>query len=151
MELCPVTLNEAKQFITKHHRHNMPPQGHKFSIGLTDNDALIGVCVVGRPIARYNDDGCTAEVTRCCVLEGYRNANSKLYAAAWRAARAMGYQRIITYTLPIESGESLRGAGYQMIGMTQASGSKGWDAPTRPRNKKEKYPEGQKYKWEKRR
>lgn len=68
--------------------------------------------MVGRPVARAYDDGWTAEVNRSCVLESARNANSMLYGAAWRAAKAMGYRRLITYTQEGESGASLRGAGW---------------------------------------
>lgn len=146
-ELTPVTLRQAREFVAKFHRHNDPPQGYKFSIGLLDGDDLIGVVIVGRPVARRKDDGKTAEVTRCCVLEGYKNANSLLYGAAWRAARAMGYSRIITYTLPTESGASLRAAGFQKVGMTEAKAN-GWSVPSRPRVKGDKYPEGQKVVWE---
>lgn len=146
-ELTPVTLRQAREFVAQHHRHNDPPQGHKFSVGLLNGDELIGVVIVGRPVARRKDDGKTAEVTRCCVLEGHKNANSLLYGAAWRAARAMGYSRIITYTLPTESGASLRAAGFQKVGMTEAKAN-GWSVPSRPRTKGEKYPEGQKVVWE---
>jgi len=144
--LCPVTLRTAQAFVREHHRHNSPPQGHKFSIGLMDNGTLVGVVIVGRPIARANDDGFTAEVTRCCVLEKERNANSKLYAAAIRAARAMGYRRILTYTLPEESGASLRAVGFTVDGLTQPSGD-GWNKPGRPRKQPERYPEGRKVRW----
>lgn len=149
-KLTPVTLREARDFVDKHHRHNVSPQGHKFSVGLTSDGDLVGVVIVGRPIARRQDDGKTAEVTRCCVLEGHKNANSVLYGAAWRAARAMGYDRIITYTLPAESGASLRAAGFQRIGMTEAKPN-GWSVPSRPREKADKYPDGQKVIWEIRR
>lgn len=94
-KITPVTFRQAKNFVKDHHRHNAPPQGHKFSIGLLREGKLVGVVMVGRPIARRQDDGSTAEITRCCVLEGNPNANSALYAAAWRAARSMGYDRII--------------------------------------------------------
>lgn len=93
-ELRPITLRMAQAFVREHHRHNEAPQGHKFSIGLWVNGELAGVAIVGRPIARTNDDGITAEVTRCCVLGGKRNGSSLLYAAAWRAAKGMGYKRI---------------------------------------------------------
>lgn len=146
-ELAPITLRDARGFVDQHHRHNSAPQGHKFSIGLTLDGNLIGVVIVGRPIARRQDDGHTAEVTRCCVIEGNPNANSILYGAAWRAARAMGYKRIITYTLPTESGASLRAAGFQKVGMTEAKPA-GWSVPSRPREKADKYPEGQKVIWE---
>lgn len=112
MELTPITLRQAKAFVSEHHRHNAAPQGHKFSIGLTEGGELIGVCIVGRPSARHMDDGYTEEVLRVCVLEGKQNANSMLYGAAARACKAMGYKSVITYTLPEESGASLRAAGF---------------------------------------
>lgn len=145
--LTPITLRQARDFVDCHHRHNAAPQGHKFSVGLSKGGELVGVVIVGRPIARRQDDGKTAEVTRCCVLDGHLNANSALYGAAWRAARAMGYTRIITYTLPTESGASLRAAGFQRVGLTEAKPA-GWSVPSRPREKADKYPEGQKVIWE---
>ena len=146
IHICPITLREAQDFVRAHHRHNDPPQGHKFSIGLMDGGSLIGVVVAGRPIARANDDGYTAEITRCCVLDGRRNANSKLYAAAIRAAKAMGYRRVLTYTLPEESGASLKAVGFEYDGMTRHSAN-GWDVPGRPRRKPMKYPYCQKVRW----
>ena len=59
------------------------------------------------PVSRYLDDGHTLEVNRLCT-DGTKNACSFLYAAAWRAARAMGYRKIVTYILDTESGASLR-------------------------------------------
>lgn len=112
MELTPITLRQAQAFVSENHRHNTAPQSHKFSIGLAEDGELIGVCIVGRPTARHMDDGHTAEVLRVCVLEGKPNANSMLYGAAARACKAMGYKSVITYTLPEESGASLRAAGF---------------------------------------
>jgi hypothetical protein len=143
-ELVPITLKTAREFVREHHRHNAPPQGHKFSIGLKADGELIGVVVCGRPIARAHDDGYTAEITRCCVLENQPNANSKLYAAALRAAKAMGYTRVITYTLPSESGASLKAAGFTLNGRTTYSP---WNTPSRPRRTPEKYPVGSKNRW----
>lgn len=90
LTLTPVTLRQAQAFVNEHHRHNIAPRGHKFSIGLEKDGILIGVCIVGRPIARCSDDGKTAEVLRVCVLEGNPNANSKLYGAAVRAWYSKG-------------------------------------------------------------
>jgi len=146
-ELQPITLQEAKDFINKYHRHNIAPQGHKYSIALNDGDKVMGVITVGRPIARHNDDGLTLEVTRCCILEGYKDANSMLYAAAWRVAKNLGYKRLITYTLISEPGTSLKAAGWKVIGQTKAR-PKGWDTPSRPRVIPDKYPTGQKNLWE---
>jgi len=146
-ELRPITLRAARSFVDEHHRHNEAPQGHKFSIGLWSGNKLIGVVMVGRPIAKANDDGVTAELTRCCVLEGQPNANSLLYAAAWRSAKAMGYKRMITYTLPNESGASLRTAGFVITGNTRPS-SRGWDVPGRRRDTPARYPSSEKIRWE---
>jgi hypothetical protein len=146
-ELQPLELNDAQVFVNQYHRHNVAPYRDKFRIGLNNGQKLIGVVMVGRPIARHNDDGWTLEVLRCCVLEGYKDACSMLYAAAWRAARAMGYKRLITYTLINEPGTSLKAAGYKVIGETKAR-PRGWDTPSRPRVMPKKYPTGQKTLWE---
>ena len=130
MELQPITLKEAKRFVDLHHRHHKAPQGGKFAIGLTDNEKVIGVAIVGRPVARMLDSGYTAEVTRLCVLEGYYNACSMLYSACWRAARAMGYKRLITYILKSESGKSLEASGYKLVG---EAGGGTWNREDRPR------------------
>lgn len=76
LELVPTTLREAKDFVSEYHRHNIAPQGHKFSIGLSFAGELIGVCIVGRPVSRHNDDGKTAEILRVCVKDGYKNAKA---------------------------------------------------------------------------
>ena len=130
MDLQPITIKEAKRFVDLHHRHHKAPQGGKFAIGLTDNEKVIGVAIVGRPVARMLDSGYTAEVTRLCVLEGYYNACSMLYSACWRAARAMGYKRLITYILKSESGKSLEASGYKLVG---EAGGGTWNREDRPR------------------
>jgi hypothetical protein len=80
------------------------------------------------------DDGQTAEVTRVAT-DGSRNACSALYSAAWRAARAMGYTRLITYTQSGEDGASLRAAGWRVIAHRPAHS--GWDRTSRPRGRTE--------------
>jgi hypothetical protein len=145
-ELFPITFKAAREFVGEYHRHNAPPQGHKFSIGLKSDGRLTGVVICGRPIARALDDGYTAEITRCCVLDNQPNANSKLYAAALRAAKAMGYRRAITYTLLTESGASLKAVGFTLDGETP-SNPNGWNMPGRPRKTPEKYPVGSKRRW----
>jgi hypothetical protein len=147
-KIRPIAFKNAKIFVDEHHRHNVSPQGHKFSIGLFEGESLIGVIIVGRPIARHNDDGLTAEVTRCCVLEGCKNANSMLYGSAWRTAKGMGYKKIITYTLISESGISLKAAGWEQVGIVKGM-EKGWDRPSRARVKAERYPTEDKIKWQK--
>lgn len=114
MVIVPITFRQACEFISQLHRHNKPPAGHKFSVGLKLNGVLVGVAMAGRPIARHFDDGLTLEVNRTCT-DGTRNANSMLYGAVRRAAWGMGYLRIITYTQTDESGVSLRAAGFVKI------------------------------------
>lgn len=98
LEICPVSLKEANAFVAENHRHHKPVTGHKFSIACADGEKIVGVAIVGRPVSRHLDDGWTLEVNRLCT-DGTRNACSMLYAAAWRAARAMGYHKLITYIL----------------------------------------------------
>lgn len=114
MEIRPITFRDACAFVAKLHRHNKPPRGHKFSVGLWQQNYLVGVAMAGRPVARAFDDGLTIEVNRTCT-DGTRNANSMLYGAVWRAAYAMGYRRCITYTQAAESGASLRAAGFVRV------------------------------------
>ncbi|WP_232239020.1 XF1762 family protein [Burkholderia oklahomensis] len=142
--VTPITLEEANAFVSIHHRHHRPVIGHKFSVAVAVNEAIRGVAIVGRPVARGNDNGLTLEVTRCCT-DGTRNACSALYAAAWRAARALGYRRLITYTLPDEGGPSLRGAGWRLVG---ARGGGNWNTPSRPRVDTAAHLRGQKLLWE---
>jgi hypothetical protein len=112
MELWPLTIERAKQYVSRSHRHHRPPLGGLFALGAGKGGELVGVVIVGRPVARHLDSGLTAEVTRCCT-DGTPNACSFLYGAAWRAARGLGYRRLVTYTLPEEGGASLRGAGWR--------------------------------------
>jgi hypothetical protein len=131
MNIVPITFRQACAFVAAHHRHNKPPVGHKFSIGVADETGrIVGVGMAGRPISRRQDDGFTLEVNRTCT-DGARNANSMLYGAIWRAAKAMGYRRCITYTQHGETGASLRAAGWRAVKTMPAN--KGWSVPSRPR------------------
>lgn len=129
LEPQPVTLREARAYVEANHRHHGAPQGGIFAIACSDGEAIHGVVIVGRPVARMLNDGWTAEVTRLCT-DGAKNACSMLYAAAWRAARAMGYRRLITYTLESEPGTSLHAAGWRCVGI---AGGGTWSRRGRPR------------------
>ena len=119
LRIVPVTFRQAQAFIAAYHRHHKPPRGMKFCIGVDADGQLAGVATVGRPVARVYDDGYTLEVNRTCT-DGTPNVNSMLYGAAWRAAKALGYRRLITYTQAGESGASLRAAGYRVIAEREA-------------------------------
>jgi hypothetical protein len=129
LELVPTTLSDAGEFCLQHHRHHRPPAGGLFAVAVADGTSIRGVAIVGRPVARGNQDGFTAEVTRCAT-DGAKNACSMLYAASWRAARALGYRKLITYTLSEESGASLRAAGWKVIGEIRG---RSWSCKSRPR------------------
>jgi len=123
----PVKLKEASEFVANFHRHNKAPRGGLFAVGASDGSGLVGVAIVGRPVARGLDDGQTAEVIRCCVVQNApKGACSFLYAKCWQAARALGWARLITYTLQAESGASLRGAGWRVVAELQARDPIGW-------------------------
>ncbi len=129
LEVVPITFKEACIFVEQHHRHHKPPQGHKFSVAASDGDKIVGVVMVGRPVARPLDNGMTLEVTRLCT-DGTKNACSFLYAAAWRAARNLGYKKLVTYILDTETGESLVAAGMKCVGAVKG---RGWSCQSRPR------------------
>lgn len=134
LELVPMRFVEAIAFVDRNHRHAKPPRGHKFSVGAARNGALIGVVMVGRPVARGHDDGWTLEINRLCCLEGERNAASFLLGAAARAAFALGYRRLCSYTLQTESGASMRAAGWRCVAEIKG---RQWDCASRPREKRE--------------
>lgn len=129
LQLVPIKQKDAKAFVKAHHRHHKPPVGSIFQIACAVDDKIVGVIIAGRPVARMLDDGWTVEVTRCCT-NGHKNACSMLYAAAWRAARALGYKKAITYILGSEKGISVKAAGWKCIGKC---GGGTWNCKSRPR------------------
>lgn len=111
LEIRPIHLAPAKEFIKQYHRHNIPPQGGKFAVSCWQENKLCGVAICGRPTARYSDDGQTLEIYRNCT-DGTTNACSKLYGACLRIAKNMGYKKVITYTLQSENGASLKASNF---------------------------------------
>jgi hypothetical protein len=142
LEIVALPLAEANAFVAEHHRHHLPVVGAKFSLGVANDNQICGVAIVGRPVARRLDDGLTLEVTRVAT-DGTKNAASALYGACRRATFALGYKRLVTYTLDSEPGTSLRAAGWREIG--QAGGGS-WNRQTRPRV--DRHPTQGKIRWE---
>lgn len=130
LKLRPVGITEARRFVGEVHRHNLPPKSGMFAVGAERDGELVGVAIVGRPVARMLDDGMTAEVSRLAT-DGSPNACSLLYGACSRAAKALGYRRLITYTLQSESGASLRASGW--VADAELGVRPSWDCPSRPR------------------
>lgn len=135
-------MREANGFVQQYHRHHKQVAGHKFSIGVAQDGKLVGVAICGRPVSRRLDNGTTLEVNRLCT-DGTRNACSILYAAAARAARDMGYKKIITYILASEPGVSLRAAGFTCEGK---AGGLEWNGRSKPKTE-DQYPHEMKTRW----
>ena len=127
LQIRRIDLADANAFVAKIHRHHEPTVGHKFSIAVYRGEVLRGVAIVGRPVARRIDDNFTLEVTRLAT-DGEKNACSILYSAAARSAEAMGFARIVTYTLASEGGASLRASGWIADRFVEA---KSWVTPSR--------------------
>jgi hypothetical protein len=127
--VIPLSLKEANDFVTKHHRHNKKATFHKFSIGAMYENEIVGVAIVGRPVSRCLDDRLVAEVLRVCIKDPpIKNACSFLYGRCWRIWQAMGGEKILTYTLTTESGSSMRAIGWKNVHTTKKrkEGS-GWE------------------------
>lgn len=153
--LVPVTRDVARKFIGAHHRHNLPPNMVRIAVGVESEGKLVGVATAHNPVARMLDDGYTLEVTRTCT-DGTRNANSILYGAITRAAKALGFRRLYTYTLVTESGSSLKAAGWvadaELDRSKRPEGRQGWNATKRHRYEmdlfgNERTPRGPKIRW----
>jgi hypothetical protein len=129
LTLRPISIQDAKSHVAKWHRHNKPPQGGLFAVAVA-SDSVCGVAIVGRPVARRLDDGWSAEIIRVAT-DGTYNACSILYGACLRAAKALGYRRVFTYTLQSESGASLRAVGFLKDAELEPSAT--WSVPSRPR------------------
>ena len=144
---APLTLAQANAFVAEFHRHHKPVVGHRFSIAAYKGKVLVGVVIVGRPVARLTDQNRVAEVTRLAT-DGTRNACSFLYATAARAADAMGFDWIQTFTLPEEGGASLRAAGWECLG---EAGGGSWNkgGARSHKNRREDQPQQVKHKWRK--
>lgn len=143
LQIIPIEFGEACEFVRLHHRHHLPPVGHKFSVAVSDGKGDVrGVAIVGRPVARRCDDGWTMEVYRVAT-DGCPNACSALYGACRRAVFALGYRRLITFTLGTEPGTSLAAAGWKVVGETPG---RSWSVPSRPRV--DKHPIQRKIRWE---
>lgn len=115
IDLRPMTLAEAGAFVTKHHRHHKKKHA-RWSVGAEVNGELVGVVVVGNPVAVGLNNGKTFEVLRLCVVEDApRNTCSRLLGAAWRASKAMGVTRLVSYLRADERGHSYTASGWRCV------------------------------------
>lgn len=142
LAIVPCDIDEARAFVDQYHRHHKAPLSGKFAVAVADAEKVRGVAIAGRPVARALQDGWTIEITRVCT-DGTRNACSMLYGACRRVAIALGYKRVITYTLATEGGASLRAAGFRVVADVRG---RSWSCPSRPRV--DKHPLQNKLRWE---
>lgn len=131
MKAVSLFLKESNQYVEKNHRHHSPVHRDMFRVGCEENGVLCGVANVGRPVSRYLDDGRTLEVLRLCT-DGTKNACSFLYSRCARIAKELGYEKIITYILQSESGNSLKASGW--ICEDNNCGGGHWNCTSRPRS-----------------
>jgi hypothetical protein len=141
--LVPITVGDACAFVDRVHRHHPAPQGGLWAVAVSLGGDVVGVAIVAQPVARGLADEWTAEVRRVAVVEGIANACSMLYGACWRAARALGYRRLVTYTLQSEPGTSLRAAGWRVVAEVKG---RSWHCESRPRV--DRHPTQDKFRWQ---
>lgn len=152
LKIIPLSLKRLNEYVEQHHRHHKKVQGHKFSLGVVDEQhtdsaglpLLLGACSVGRPVARLVDANSTLEVTRL-VTNGTKNACSILYARSAQIAKLMGYKKIQTYILETELGSSLKASGWKNEGLCGGGQWKHTDGKPR----REDQPTCKKFRWSK--
>lgn len=169
LQIVPCSVQDAKEYVRQVHRTHEPPVSGLFACAVArpvtneelddlgpfetltgghvkhavmESLVICGVAIVGRPNARELQDGFTADVTRVAT-DGTKNACSILYAACWRAARALGYRRLGTYVLADEPGTSLKAAGWKCLYRVKG---RSWHTPSRPRV--DRHPTQDKFRWE---
>ena len=124
LRVVPVTITDARKHIERHHSHHHAPVGGLLACAVAEGDRVCCVAVLSRPVARMLDArGDVAEVTRV-ASDGTKHAASMCLAAVTRAALALGWRRLVSYTLLGEAGTSYRAAGWRCTGIVEAS--QGW-------------------------
>lgn len=132
MRATPITRDKANEIVSLWHSHHKPVRVHRFAIGALEGPDLVGVVIVATPVAPALCDGVTFEVTRLCT-NGHKNAASFLLGRAWAASKAMGVERLISYTRADELGTCYRAAGWS--GELMRTRNDGWDTG----NKSQRY------------
>lgn len=140
MKIVPLTLRIANDFVELHHRHSARTSndGGKFAIGLEHEGLIVGVAIVGRPVARLLQaaDPYPAELLRLCTSSDCpKGGGSKLYARARRIWQLMGGTHFHTYTLARESGETMRAVGFRAEEAKPVPAAH-WHRSSRPRTAK---------------
>jgi len=115
--------------VRRWHRHHKPVRAHYFAAGAYDGDRLAGVIIVGQPVAPALCNGLACEVVRLACDGETPHAASLLLGAAWRAARALGFRRAVSYTRVDESGTCYHAAGWRRVARVKG---RDWDNDAKP-------------------
>ena len=111
---------KASEFIFHVHRHHLPLDFGTYSLAVCTSDGTVhGVAIIGRTTTQHMklpgiSNQWIQEVRRVAT-DGFPNACSALYGAAWRFVRELGYRALISYTLPEEGGSSLMALGWDLV------------------------------------
>lgn len=140
--------SRAKRYLTaSDHYLDNPPPGALFAIGVRDGanglfdepigvGELLGLCVVGRPVARaLAQDGSVGEVTRLHLRVGLPHGTaSSVLRRAGEVARARGMRALIAYhDRTRHTGCVYRKAGFRRDGVTEPKRTErsGWGSRRR--------------------
>lgn len=147
LRVRPTTLREARRFVDAVHSHLDRPQGGIVSVGVDVDGVLVCVAILGRANARLIANGTgvapVAEVTRVASDGTTPHAASKALGAITRAALALGWRRLVSYTLLGEAGTIYRACGWYP---TAVSSGGEHDRPSRRRRAAQQ--PGPKVRWE---
>lgn len=144
--VVPCSKEKAGEFITYQHRHHTPLDFASYCLAVCTSDGRVhGVCLIGRTATQHFDgpNNHWAMEVRRVATDGTKNACSILYAAAWHLVSAMGYRKLISYTLPEEGGSSLRALGWRRVDNV---GGNSW--AHRNKSGVDIHPVGKKTRWE---
>jgi hypothetical protein len=123
--LRPATRDEVNELVRLWHRHHNPVQGCRFAAIASVDGEDVGAMIVGRPEAPAFDQRVVAEVTRLALRATVKddprmyNVGSRLLGAAWRAHKALGGGRMVSYVRIDETGSVYKAAGWEPVAETE--------------------------------
>lgn len=123
LSVRPIVRDAAREWLRRH-RH-LPPPRNTWLLGASvhDGERLCAVAIVERP-ARLLQDGTTACVSRLCT-DRTEHAAGKALGAVTRACIALGYRRLVSYTLLGEKGTPYRANGWQVTAIVKGEATHG--------------------------
>ena len=134
--LQPITVKAAIQWVRETHRHLPVIQGGLFASAVQCDGRTVAAGIAVNPARVWQGTG-RVVIGRVAAIPGLEAvgehaspACTMILGSLCRAAKALGYTEAWTYTLPDESGASLRAAGFQYKGETKGGE---WDRPSRSR------------------